>query len=44
MDVGPTGKIQTTVGRNDALFKFVLDKTEQGVKIRLADFKITDIR
>ncbi|XP_012259380.2 uncharacterized protein LOC105687974 [Athalia rosae] len=43
MDVGPTGKIQTTVGRNEALFKFILEKTDQKVKIRLADFKITDI-
>ncbi|XP_046423411.1 uncharacterized protein LOC124181162 isoform X1 [Neodiprion fabricii] len=43
MDVGPTGAIQTTVGRNEALFKFVLDKKDQDVKIRLADFKITNI-
>ncbi|XP_015587249.1 uncharacterized protein LOC107263983 [Cephus cinctus] len=43
MDVGPTGSIETTVGSNAALFKFVIEKSEDGVSVRLAEFKITDI-
>lgn len=39
MDVGPTGSIQTTVGNNTAVFKFVIDKTGEGHGVRLVEFK-----